>query len=339
MTHPVNALILKRYQENSMPGARKSDQFKLGLVVEGGGMRGIVSAGMLNALYVLGLMNCFDIVIGSSAGALNGAYFIAEQTENAVTSYYENINNSRFMLSAFRAVVNLILNRPIMDLDYLYNQVIRRDKMLDCEKLLKSSIQFNIIASSIKERKSIILSNFKSSEHLIDSLTASTKIPLLTGSPLRLNDDYLWDGFLYEAIPIKTALTQGCSHLLVLRTKPNVKYLDSKVSFIEKSTICRHIGKKYGKKYVLDYYKSAIQYKYTIRKLNKMNKHYSSAPYIFSISPAEESKEIGQFEKNRKKLIEGASNGILSVIDVYKTLLNDHQNKKISLKDGILSLS
>lgn len=52
---------------------------KVGLAIEGGGMRGCVSAGMVAAVSTLGLMDSFDAVYGSSAGSLVGAYAIAGQ--------------------------------------------------------------------------------------------------------------------------------------------------------------------------------------------------------------------------------------------------------------------
>jgi hypothetical protein len=60
----------------SRPGHR-TDPYKLGLVVQGGGMRGVVSAGALTILHFLGLRRVFDATYGSSAGAMNLTYFLA----------------------------------------------------------------------------------------------------------------------------------------------------------------------------------------------------------------------------------------------------------------------
>lgn len=60
----------------SRPGHR-TDPHKLGLVVQGGGMRGVVSAGALTVLHFLGLRRVFDATYGSSAGAMNLTYFLA----------------------------------------------------------------------------------------------------------------------------------------------------------------------------------------------------------------------------------------------------------------------
>lgn len=76
LDHPALQLLRQRALAGSAPGRRR-DPFKLGLVVEGGGMRGCVSGGALQALTDLGLRECFDAVYGSSAGAINSTYFLS----------------------------------------------------------------------------------------------------------------------------------------------------------------------------------------------------------------------------------------------------------------------
>jgi hypothetical protein len=79
-THPTIQLMLQRLRENSKPGNRSlNDEYKVALCIEGGGMRGCVSAGASAALSFLGLNDAVDIVYGSSAGAMIGAYFVSRQ--------------------------------------------------------------------------------------------------------------------------------------------------------------------------------------------------------------------------------------------------------------------
>src|ERR1700761_7136456 len=70
--HEVLRLIRERARSGSQPGQR-TDGNRIALSIEGGGMRGTVSAGMALALFERGLVNSFDAVYGSSAGALSGA--------------------------------------------------------------------------------------------------------------------------------------------------------------------------------------------------------------------------------------------------------------------------
>lgn len=86
MIHPVKQLIANRYRQRSVPG-RRDDQAHSALIVEGGALRGIVSAGIVCQLQALGLNNVFDSVHGTSVGAITGAYFIAEQSTLGTSTY------------------------------------------------------------------------------------------------------------------------------------------------------------------------------------------------------------------------------------------------------------
>ena len=78
--HPVVYIVLQRWKEGSLPGERHMlDKNKVALCIEGGGMRGCIAAGASAALHFLGLSNAVDIVYGSSAGSMVGAYFVSRQ--------------------------------------------------------------------------------------------------------------------------------------------------------------------------------------------------------------------------------------------------------------------
>lgn len=80
LNHPVIQKVLERWKEDSKPGRRTlGDTDKIALSIEGGGMRGCVSAGATAALHYLGLNDAVDVVYGSSAGAMVAAYFISRQ--------------------------------------------------------------------------------------------------------------------------------------------------------------------------------------------------------------------------------------------------------------------
>lgn len=87
--HPTIKLVLRRLKQQSKPGSRHLlDREKVALSIEGGGMRGCVSAGAAAALDFLGLNDAVDCVYGSSAGAMVGAYFVSRQV-NGVQIYHD----------------------------------------------------------------------------------------------------------------------------------------------------------------------------------------------------------------------------------------------------------
>jgi hypothetical protein len=78
LNHHVLQLIAQRFHSGSTPGNRQ-DNATLALAIEGGGMRGCVSAGMAAAIACLGLCDTFDTIYGSSAGSVTGAYIVSRQ--------------------------------------------------------------------------------------------------------------------------------------------------------------------------------------------------------------------------------------------------------------------
>src|SRR5579862_5030440 len=76
----VLRLLQDRARTGSRPGQR-ADEHRIVLAVEGGGMRGTVSAGMALALQELGFLPAFDAVYGSSAGAITAAWLVSSRPE------------------------------------------------------------------------------------------------------------------------------------------------------------------------------------------------------------------------------------------------------------------
>ena len=179
-------------------------------------MRGVVSAGMVSALEELGLTRAFDAVYGSSAGAINAAYFLAGQARMGTTIYYEDINNRRF-IDLRRAASG----RPIVDLGFLVDEVSVRTKPLDCNAVMLSPSKFTVMATDVQAACRAPLRDFQDGPSLLGALRAGATMPILAGPPVRWRDrDYL-DASLTEPIPVPLAEADGHTHLLVLLTRPS----------------------------------------------------------------------------------------------------------------------
>ena len=121
------------------------DGARIALAIEGGAMRGVVSAGMVAALEQLGLTDAFDAVYGSSAGAINGAYFLAGQANLGVTIYSEDINNRHFI-----DLRRPLTGKSIVDLGFLIEHVARRLKPLATDRVLASASPLTVIATDVE---------------------------------------------------------------------------------------------------------------------------------------------------------------------------------------------
>ncbi len=209
----VRDLILRRERSGSRPGSR-TDECTIGLCIEGGGMRGVVSAGMVSAVEQLGLLFAFDRVYGASAGAMNGAYLLAGQAAYGTTIYYENINNRSFIDFS-----RPLRGKPIVDVDFVAEHVMVHEKPLDCDAVLRSPIPLSILASNADTGHHVVV-DASSPDALRRALRAGATMPVVAGPPYRLNDQRLWDAAVTEPIPVRVARADGCTHVVVLLTRP-----------------------------------------------------------------------------------------------------------------------
>jgi predicted patatin/cPLA2 family phospholipase len=222
--NPVLLVMHQRRAHGSRPGHRH-DPYRIGLVIEGGGMRGSIAAGMCAALGYLGFLDTFDVVFGSSAGAICGAYLISRQLPVYGPSiYFEDIANERFIdtRALWRPTRAQSGGRPVLDLDFLLDEVMVHSKPLDWATFVQHNSEQPLrpVASSLKQARSVAFRGFSSYEELRNCLRASARVPGIAGPPVQINDDVFADGILFEAIPYRSALADGCTHVLVLRTRP-----------------------------------------------------------------------------------------------------------------------
>jgi predicted patatin/cPLA2 family phospholipase len=311
--HPVLNLIKKRYLEKSKPSQRKVDHdpIKLGLVIEGGGMRGVVGAGMATALHYLGLVDVFDAVYGSSAGALAGSLFVTGTMPIGPTIYYDDLISKGFI-----DLKHIFSNeKPIMNIDFLMDTVLKQRKPLNWKGVLESDIRLNIIVSSLTKRKSLCLNDYNSKEELFTLLRASATVEFVAGPPVEYREDLLWDSAFYEPIPYKSAQMDGCTHLLVLLTRPQGT-TKADPSFIDKYIFAPKL-RKMNPGLEIDYLQRPERYNNDIKFLYSQNQQTDTTPSIYSVCIGKENKPIGGLVKDRNKILEGAQMGIQAIMSIF----------------------
>jgi predicted patatin/cPLA2 family phospholipase len=208
--HPVLDLLARR-----STGAR-SDGARLALVLEGGGMRGVVSAGMAAAIERLELTGCFDLVVGTSAGALNGAALLAGVAGACATAYHSAFTTRRF-INPYR----LLIGRAAVDVAFTLDHA--DPDGLDAgrhERTAESPIPLHCVAVDVERAAPEVLSDLRTVEELRDGLLASSRMPWLGGAPVEFRGRRFLDGGLAESIPYRAAVELGATHVLVLQTRP-----------------------------------------------------------------------------------------------------------------------
>src|SRR4051794_2269558 len=212
LPHPVAELLRERLESGSTPGERQ-DPHRLALVLEGGGMRGVVSAGMTAALERLGLTGCFDLVVGSSAGAINGAALLAGVACEGAATYCGPLASRSFVNPA-----RVLVGRPVIDVNYILNYA---SSGLDAgrhDRVLSSPIALHCVAVNIETARPVDLCGMRTKQELWDALLASSRMPWAGGAPVEIDGCRYVDGGLGSAIPVDEALAAGATHVLALQT-------------------------------------------------------------------------------------------------------------------------
>jgi predicted patatin/cPLA2 family phospholipase len=212
--HPVLSVLAERARNGSTPG-RRDDAQRLALVIEGGGMRGVVSVGMTAALERLGLTACFDLVVGASAGAFNGAGLIAGVASHGPATYSGPLASRSFVNP-----VRVLVGRPVIDVEFALGYASADVDAARHERVLESPIALHCIAVDVDTARPADLCGMRTRRELWDALLASSRTPWAGGPPVEIGGRRYIDGGLGAAIPVKEALAAGASHVLVLQTRP-----------------------------------------------------------------------------------------------------------------------
>jgi predicted patatin/cPLA2 family phospholipase len=233
--HPALALIARRLAAGGGPGAHGDGQ-RLALAIEGGGMRGTITAGMALGVHELGLTQVFDDVYGSSAGAITGAW-LCSANPPGLRIWYDTT-----LTRALIKRVNLLRpGRPVLDVETLIEQVY--PEVMDFGSVLASPVPLHVLATDAATGEAVDLRPHLNTEaNLRRALRASCALPVLAGPPVELQGRRYLDSGLSESIPYKTAMAQGATHVLVLssrRAEDVVRSSWSRFSRVAAATVLR----------------------------------------------------------------------------------------------------
>ena len=191
------------------------------LVVEGGGQRGIFTAGVLDS-WLAQDFNPFSILIGTSAGAQNLSTYMTQQAGYAKRSIMQLSRHP-----AFFSIKRSFSKRNAMDLDWYFDRVSEPEYQLNiqCAESQLVNRQLLFSATNIKGFCPTFLEPTKDS--WLTMLKASSALPYLYKKGVAIGADHYVDGGVALPIPIQEAYNRGAKKIIVLRTTPtdqNVAY-------------------------------------------------------------------------------------------------------------------
>ncbi len=182
------------------------------LVVEGGGMRGAFTCGVLDA-FLENNFNPFDLYVGVSSGSTNVANYLAGQKGRNIDLYLDHSLRPEFIRYG-----RFFKGGDLLDMKWMW-EVVERENPLDQQTLFAKNPDFYTVLTHAQTGCAEYLR--ADQDTLIDALRASSSIPVLIRQAVEIMGEPYFDGGVADALPVKWAAEQhNVQNLLVLRTRP-----------------------------------------------------------------------------------------------------------------------
>lgn len=198
---------------------------RLGIVVEGGGIRGIYAAGVLDVLSDLHLP--VKGVIGVSAGAIHACSFVAGQKGRSIRFYKRFCTDDRFF--SFKT---LIKTGNIVDTQFCYHDIPYIHDPFDNNRFKNSGIEYYVTCTNVETGQPEYL-HLTDMDKEIDGLRASASLPYVS-QIVDFRGKKLLDGGCSDRIPLKAFEKMGFDRNIVISTQPREHKVKDRDAYLAK---------------------------------------------------------------------------------------------------------
>ena len=275
---------------------------KIGLVLEGGGMRGLYTAGVLDIFMEKGIH--IDGIIGVSAGALFGINYKSNQKGRILRYNKKYAKNKNYM-----GMYSLLTTGNIMNEEFCFNKIVNELDPIDYETYKHSNVEFYAVVTNIETGKAeyIKIDDLKDKDNL-EYLRASGFMPFVS-KPVNIQNKKYLDGGIADSIPIDKIMSMNYDKVIVVLTRPK-EYRKKKSNQL--------LPKLYYRKYPK--FAEAINHRYQMynEELDKVSELEKEGK-IFVIRPSKLVK-IKRIEKNEHKMQEMYDLGKEDTIKILEKL-------------------
>jgi len=196
---------------------------KKGLILEGGAMRGLFSAGVMDAFLENDI--AFDGVIGVSAGAAFGCNYISKQ-KGRVLRYNTRFSKDKRYCS-FRS---LIKTGDLYNANFCYHEIPEHLDLLDMETFMRNPAEFFVVCTDVLTGRPVYQKLEKMDYTDLEWMRASASMPLAS-KIVKIGSFRLLDGGIADAIPVKHFEESGYDRNVVILTRPE-GYAKTKTKFM-----------------------------------------------------------------------------------------------------------
>ena len=256
---------------------------KVGLVLEGGGMRALFTAGVLDALLDVKELD-IDGIVGVSAGALFGVNYVSGQKERAIRYNKKYARDKRYM-----GLYSWITTGNAVNEEFAFYEIPFKLDVFDQEKFKQSKIDFYVVMTNVESGKPeyvLIKDVFKQMEYL----RATSALPFAS-KIIEINGKKYLDGGISDSIPIDYCESLGYDKIVLVLTRPENTHKEDKLNFLYKL-----VYRKYPN-LVKRLINMGKDYEIVLKKIKDLENENK----IFVIRPPKVLK-IGRLEKSEDKI-------------------------------------
>ncbi|MBR6163808.1 patatin family protein [bacterium] len=185
---------------------------KTALVLEGGAMRGLYSAGVLDVFMENNIKA--DVVFGVSAGALFGINYKSRQMGRALRYNLKYAKEKNYM-----GLYSLITTGDVMNREFCFNKLVYELDKLDFETYKTYPVDFYAVVTNLETGKAEYI-KIDDAKKDMEYFRASGSMPFVS-KPVEINGNFYLDGAMGDAVPLKKALEMNFEKIIVVLTRPS----------------------------------------------------------------------------------------------------------------------
>lgn len=182
-----------------------------GLVLEGGGMRGVFTSGVLDAFMKYELY--FPYVVAVSAGACNGMSYISRQPRRARISNIDYLARYQYI-----GIRHLVTQGCIFDRELLYDKFPNQLLPFDFATFFRYAAGFEMVTTNCLTGQPMYLSETHDRQRALDVVRASSSLPYVS-KIVTVDGIPMLDGGIADSIPVQHAMDMGYARNVVILTR------------------------------------------------------------------------------------------------------------------------
>lgn len=199
------------------------------IISQGGGARSIYTAGVIKGLVEKFSLTEVGDIVAPSGSAANFMYFTSGQISEIEKIWMDLIKEDKLVRPT-----NVFKNRPILDIDYLVDELVKKKFPFDTKAFCESSSTMHIPALRIKGAVNQYFTNKQKNIDYFEAMRATCAVPYFYGKKVFISGDYYIDGSIVDSFGLKKAMELGADNILVILTEPFDEYNEEPGTLLKK---------------------------------------------------------------------------------------------------------